>query len=449
MRKLFYILSILILLQCGNVKAENRDGFIANPQITIDGKETSKLSDNDYSTFENIESGNEIRITSSKKIEGIYIIYYMEASLGVLKSQNTFIEIGNEGFLHEFIELDKSSTEIVLKYEKDTTIKEIFLFESDAPDWVQKWKPPHKDADILLFSTHSDDEHLFFAGLIPSMVAAGKKMQVVYMTRHDKTPIRFDELLNGLWAVGLENYPVIGIIPDKYSKELNVAIEHLSLANLSLDDVIDFEVDIIRRFKPEVVVSHDENGEYGHGQHRLTTYALENSIKYLNDENYKSEYAPFEPSKIYIHLYKNNPIKMNYDIPLEYFGGKTAYEMSKMGFIEHESQRRAWFTRWLEGNDNNYKSATEIVNYSPLDYGLYYSTVGYENEDNNMFYNIPEPIIEETEEIDEEGEEKNEHQKKEENRDNRIFKIVLVIVFFSLLFLDIKEFLVKRSKKRK
>ena len=87
---------------------------------------------------------------------------------------------------------------------------------------------------------------------------------------------------------------------------------------------------------------------------------------------------------------------MNYDIPLEHYNGATAYEISKRGYAEHISQHYTWFTDWLLGKNNDYTLATQIKTYSPLNYGLYYSKVGYENKDGDMFYNIPTETIDET-----------------------------------------------------
>ena len=80
---------------------------------------------------------------------------------------------------------------------------------------------------------------------------------------------------------------------------------------------------------------------------------------------------------------------MNYDIPLEYYNGMTAYEVSKLGYAEHDSQQYTWFTDWLKGKNNEYTKATDIKTYSPTKFGLYYSKNGnYETLDNDLFYDV-------------------------------------------------------------
>ena len=149
---------------------------------------------------------------------------------------------------------------------------------------------------------------------------------------------------------------------------------------------------MIRRFKPQVLVGHDEKGEYSHGQHILNTHLLKQAISKANessfDESSYNQYGNWQISKLYLHLYEENQIVMDYDAPLDYFNGKTAYEVSKEGYSKHLSQQWTWFTGWINGKNSSYKKATEIKTYSPLKYGLYYSNVGADIQKNDMFENI-------------------------------------------------------------
>lgn len=377
MKKLFIFLLLIPMI----VSAEERNDFLESTSIFINENATTKLSDNNYNTYVTLNREDAITIENTEMFNYVYIIYYVESMTGTINYNNTSIRVGENQFLHECIKLDEETNKITINYDDTVRIKEIFLFNETLPNWVQTWNKPLDNADILLFSTHSDDEHLFFAGLIPSMIASGKNIQVVYLTHHNDNPKRLDEQLNGLWAVGLRNYPVLGAFPDAYSESLNGATTNLSYAGFSLDDVINFQIDIIKRFKPLVVVNHDEAGEYSHGQHILNTHALKEALNLLEDE--------YKPQKVYLHLYEENSITMNYDIPLEYYNGMTAFEVSKLGYAEHDSQQYTWFTDWLKGKNNEYTKATDIKTYSPTKFGLYYSKNGnYETLDNDLFYDV-------------------------------------------------------------
>lgn len=434
MKKLFIFLLLIPMI----VNAEERIDFLENTSIFINENATTKLSDNNYNTYVTLNTGDAITIENTEMFNYVYIIYYVESMTGTINYNDTSTRIGENNFLHECIKLDEETNKITINYDDTVRIKEIFLFNETLPNWAQTWNQPLDKADILLFSTHSDDEHLFFAGLIPSMIASGKNIQVVYLTHHNDNPKRLDEQLNGLWAVGLRNYPVLGAFPDAYSESLNGATNNLSYAGFSLDDVINFQINIIKSFKPLVVVNHDEAGEYSHGQHILNTHALKEALNLLEDE--------YKPEKVYLHLYAENPITMNYDIPLEYYNGMTAYEVSKLGYAEHESQQYTWFTDWLKGKNNEYTKATDIKTYSPTKFGLYYSKNGnYETLDNDLFYDVEitnneEPI--EDNQINEPVKEEI-----EETTNNEIDYKIPIIIVSSLIGIALIIILVKVLKK--
>lgn len=433
MKKLFIFLLLIPMI----VNAEERIDFLENTSIFINENATTKLSDNNYNTYVTLNREDTITIENTEMFNYVYIIYYVESMTGTINYNDTSTKVGENQFLHECIKLDEATNKITINYDDTVRIKEIFLFNETLPNWVQTWNQPLDKADILLFSTHSDDEHLFFAGLIPSMIASGKNIQVVYLTHHNDNPKRLDEQLNGLWAVGLRNYPVLGAFPDAYSESLNGATTNLSYAGFSLDDVINFQIDIIKRFKPLVVVNHDEAGEYSHGQHILNTHALKEALNLLEDE--------YKPEKVYLHLYAENPITMNYDIPLEYYNGMTAYEVSKLGYAEHESQQYTWFTDWLKGKNNEYTKATDIKTYTPTKFGLYYSKNGnYETLDNDLFYDVEITSNEETIEDTQINEPVNEEI--EEPANNEDYKIPIIIVS-SLIGIALIIILVKVLKK--
>lgn len=365
--------------------------------ITIDNKNHNKLTDKNENSYVSIKKDNIINIISEENIHGIYIIYELTSQTGTITNNEKNIAIGENGYLHEYIDIFKTFnniTELTIKYNEDVKIGEIYIIgEGEIPEYVEIWEPPlDNNTDLLLFSTHSDDEQLFFLGLLPTYVAKGANVQVVYYVNHNDNPKRLHEQLHGLYTVGIRNYPVIGFIPDAYSESLNGAIKNIEKAGLTVDDAVNYQVEMIRRFKPSVVVGHDELGEYSHGQHILNTHTLKIALEKTNDKTYHEEsynkYGLWDAPKTYLHLYKENQIVMDYDTPLKYFDGLTAYEVSKKGYSKHNSQQWTWFTKWINGANNSYTKSTDIKTYSPNQFGLYKTLVGEDTLKNDMFENI-------------------------------------------------------------
>ncbi len=385
-KKIVVFITLLLILFFSNTYALE----INDLTVLINNQITKKLNDHQYTTKEDISNDYTINIKSNTLINHVYIIYELTSATGTLRIGNEKLIIGKNGYLHEYIDVSKyASNEISINYDSNVTISEIYVFDNNnLPTWVQQWQKL-KRADLMIMPTHSDDEHLFFAGLIPTYLNKGAKIQIVYLTNHNDNPQRLHEQLDGLWATGLTYYPVIGLIPDAYSVTLEEALKSLTNSGFSLEDIIKFQVDNIRKYKPLIIVGHDEKGEYGHGQHMLNTYALKKALEKTNNQTYYNNYEVYDVPKVYLHLYKEKPIIMNYDIPLAKYNNNTAYEISKLGYQYHKSQHYTWFTDWLLGKNNTYNKATEIKKYSPTEFGLYKSSVGDDIMKNDMLENIP------------------------------------------------------------
>ena len=440
MKKVFLIFSLLFPIFVYGKDITSAVLIKLNEEII-----NNKIIDNNEKTYLNIKKDDYISISSKEDVDALYIVYELTSKTGTISSDNKEIKIGQNNFLHEYIKVDGENN-LKIKYDDDVKIADIYvLSKGKLPNYVELWNPPCKEADLVLFSTHSDDEQLFFLGLLPTYVAKGANIEVVYFTNHYDNPKRLHEQLHGLYEVGIRNYPIIGIIPDAWSETLEGAIKNLAKSNLAEDDALAFQVEMIRRFKPLVIVGHDELGEYSHGQHILNTYILKQAIMKANDQNYDSgsyeKYGLWSPSKVYLHLYKENKIIMDYDTPLDYFNGFTAYEVSKKAYSKHLSQQWTWFTSWINGKNNNYTKSTDIKTYSPNEFGLYYTEVGLDEMKNDMFEHITlrKDIIEDEIEIKEE----NNNKKKRENIN---YWYLIPLTFLIIILIIILTKLLKRKK---
>lgn len=330
MKKKIILLSIvlgiaLLIFIPSNVYASD---ITKSTKISINEKTINKnVIDGKESTYATINKEAIITIRAEEDIYGLYIVYEYSSKKGTLSSNGKTMDIGKNNFLHEYVDIASlgASKELILTYNEEVKIAEIYVLSGGVlPDFVEIWEPSCEVADLLLFTTHSDDEQLFFLGLLPTYVARGAYVQVVYFANHNDAPNRLHEQLHGLYTVGIRNYPVMGLIPDAYSTTLQGAISNLKTTGLTQDDALKFQVEMIRRFRPQVVVGHDEKGEYSHGQHILNTYLLKQAIYKANDSTFDeisyNKSGNWQISKLYLHLYEDNQIIMDYDIPLEYFG---------------------------------------------------------------------------------------------------------------------------------
>lgn len=390
------IFTVSFTVSAENSKNKEAADLTSTMNITLSGGQgKGHITDGSIYTYTVFHAGETITLSSEEKIGGVYIMWNKIPGEWTYSIGGKNYTGGKKGFLHEYIPLETASGEVVITIpEGGAQITDIYAFsEGTLPDWVQVWDTPCEEADIMLMPTHADDEQLFFAGILPYYSIERKlNVQVVYLTNHWDATTRPHEQLNGLWTVGIRNYPVIAEFPDDVRSVGDDLFDYDSLIALARrvyneDEWVKFQVEMFRRFKPQVVIDHDINGEYMHGAHILNTDAVMEAVKLSNDPSYDSEsadkYGLWDVPKLYLHMYKENPIVMDWDTPYESMGGRTPFEMTKLGYACHYSQQHWWFTGWL-----NMDKATDITRYSPCDYGLYRSTVGEDIAKNDFMENI-------------------------------------------------------------
>lgn len=349
------------------------------------GKSAAQLKDGRYTSKAACKSGEVLTISADEEIWSVYLMFDRPTGGYTVESGGQDQACGTAGFLHEVVRPGTPSKEIRIIL-PETTLCDVSVYaKGELPASVQDWSAPYDDCDMLLIPTHADDEHIFFGGIMPYYAGEQqKKVQVAYLTNHWGEPYRPHELLNGLWEVGVRAYPIISDFSDYYSGSLDHA---KTLYNT--DKMLAYQVELIRRFKPEVIIGHDVNGEYGHGVHQLNSWLLRQAAEQSGNAQFFPEsaqkYGVFDVQKTYLHLYPENQLLMDVDTPLNAFGGKTAYEMAVAGFAKHASQQK-WFSVEKSGK------------YDCRKFGLYRTTVGPDSGigdflENVTFSDTPDPIV--------------------------------------------------------
>ena len=294
---------------------------------------------------------------------------------------------GDNRYIHAWVALDRPA-ETVRFWSEDkkfiVKITELRVYGEGAfPAGAQQWLPTREQADILFLSSHADDELIFFGGGIPTYdTERGYQVVVAYLTGCGIR--RNHELLDGLWSMGVRHYPVIGPFPDRHKKSMSA--EYSALGGQK--KVIGWVTRIFRQYKPLVVVTHDKNGEYGHYQHRVTAAAAMLAYDRAADPTRYTDsaelYGTWQVQKLYLHLGKNNPITMDWDVPLSSLGGITGLEAAIRAYAYHVSQQTTDMSVTKTG-----------VKYSNKKFGLERTEVGPDEIDGDFMEHIePRLLIE-------------------------------------------------------
>lgn len=353
------------------------DGYAQEiPLLAVgeDGTEYPSVTDGSYDRAELFAPGAVINLTSlepEQKLYGLYLAWAAPPGNWLLLCDGVPRAHESNDYLHQYVPVEGGAQTVSVVLPDGEALCYVKAYTQGVPpENVQIWQPPCQQADLLLFPAHADDEILFFGGVLAEY--AGQRhlsTQVVYFSEYHN--VREHEKLDGLWACGVRNYPVSAPFPDIKPK---TAAQARKL--FDVEQATAFLVEQFRRFRPQIVVGHDVNGEYGHETHKLTAEIVRTALACSMDENAYPEsaqaYGVWDVPKAYLHLWQENPIHLNCRKPLTAFGGQTALEAAANAYTKHVSQQWCWF---YVSDENKYSIA---------DFGLYRTTVGPDTQDDMM-----------------------------------------------------------------
>ena len=382
MRKLFGLVLLLFLALPWAAMAEEAPEITqaCTLQIGRDNRLT-QLTDKKYTTCLTLRKKQELLIDGKgKALGGIFLQYY--ETCGACR-----IEVEEDGAWREVEEGGKHLTDwfplpagtrkakVVNISNEPFRLAEVRVYGlGDQPREAARWKDAKK-ADLLLVSCHPDDELLWFGGLLATYAGQeGWSVQVAVTV--PSMPYRRLELLDGLWHCGVTNYPVFFGFRDVFGYSL--AEQYKSWRRSLLQAKI---VESIRRFRPEVVVTHDLRGEYGHSGHKAVADCTVAAVSMTADAQQfpssASEWGTWQPKKLYVHSYAENQVKMDWHVPLAAFEGKDGLQIATEALSYHKSQTsHGWAMEDGGPHDNSV-------------FGLYMTQVGPDEAGNDLMEHIP------------------------------------------------------------
>ncbi|MCM1286569.1 MAG: PIG-L family deacetylase [Acetobacter sp.] len=327
-----------------------------------------------------------ITFPKDKTVDGIFIKWYHISNNDY--TLKTYSKNGNvldtydkksTNMLHKYYTVSKGAVKAVIKLKKnDKGICALRVYEKEKVGVsVERWEPRKTgDCDLMVISAHRDDELLFFGGTIPYYAnVRNKNVYTVFMSGNDRERVR--EAHASQWSMGIKTYPIFMGFEGGYHNGINGTLNDWG----GEDYVLGCLVEKIRHYKPDVIVTHDVNGEYGHPTHKTTAYLVKKAIKIAADKSkYRDSYKKYgiwNVKKVYIHIYDKNKINMDWNKRYKAIDNKTAFELACVGYDKYYSQHGSWSM-----------TSDTVKKYPSNKFGLYYSSVGKDKQKNDFFENI-------------------------------------------------------------
>lgn len=390
---LLLVLCLLLTVAGSAFAAEGESKDISKSAVfTRDGKNkvTHRANDNNMITPIELEQGEHlsVRAKDKKPLGWLFLRFWdypepftvteLAADGSVLREQALTCDL-----LSMPVALGEDCVTAVICCENAPLwLSEVSVYTvGTLPESVPVFTGSVEKTDILIITTHPDDEWLFLGAVYPIFCAEqGYTGTFAYIT----TPSwgRAHEALNGLYSAGVRTFPFfLGF------KDIDRSAPPEQKAEFTEDAVILSIVRLYRRVKPLVVVTQDPvNGEYGHWQHTIGATAALKAVALAADPTFDpesaEEYGTWSPLKVYQHMVAENGIVLDCTSPLNAYDGQNALQVAKTSYKCHKSQLRYSFTPTVKAGS-----------YGDLRlFGLTYSAVGPDTG-NDMLENIPAELL--------------------------------------------------------
>jgi LmbE family N-acetylglucosaminyl deacetylase len=175
------------------------------------------------------------------------------------------------------------------------------------------WCAMDKEKTLIYFGAHPDDETFGMGSTLAQYIIAGVKVYYVCSTRGEAGTVD-PEFMQGYNSIGdlrsaemkcaAQALGLTGVIYLGYRDSGMQGSEDnknpASLAMAPVDEVAGLMVKIVRELKPDVVITHDAGGGYGHPDHIATHNAVVKAFYAANDQKQYPGAGPvYQPAKLY------------------------------------------------------------------------------------------------------------------------------------------------------
>ncbi len=288
------------------------------------------------------------------------------------------------------------------------------LLTDRAPAQTYNWLPPPNKITLLAVWAHPDDEGIWGGGSLPYYSTVLNVPTMLVCITYGWGDIRDTELRNAAWTYGLRYEPLFGQFTDinssavtnnPYTNTIDMTWDYWAGVGFQGDgsDVeagkaraINYVAERIRRYRPDVIITHDVNGETGHDNHKATAYAVIQAFSVAADPNATATnlvgLPPWQAKKLYVHLYPTNQLFHEFwENPYPSLSNQTPRQVATTGLMCHISQGP---DRWVVASDYNPTYWRSV--WPSESWGLYASTVGPDTVlTNNVMvngYNVPSGV---------------------------------------------------------
>jgi len=336
----FFLLSAMLFPAVTTARAEeNVEGRDLTSECTFTLPDRSvsfepRLTDDYYNSRISFDADEVLALKLPSGAKGLYIGWYTApeaATIESLDASGTVLQSvsANPDLLNDYYPLPDNCASVRVTSAKKFAICEVRVYDTaTAPDELCVMSAQETKPKLMVILAHTADESYYFGSLLPYL--SGGDAALVFLSSESRQMQQ--QAIEGRYALGSRTQPIFGNFPYYPSaieqKKLYTYIDKTSLNN--------WLIQLLRRYQPDTIVTHDAAGEDNEGMHALTAnhvllaadLAADASKEYVSEK----AYGTWQVRAIYQHLASGTSVLYDTKAPIAAFGGESSISLAQSAF---------------------------------------------------------------------------------------------------------------------
>lgn len=336
-------LAATCLLPSGKTRAQEPLGFTETEQpadmtsecgIVLSDAETDwtkLLSDGFVESCTPLTPQAVVQIDLPRAAAGLYLCWFCvpgEYKITVYDAKDAVIrsETAENGLVNAYYALPREAARVAVSCKTEALLSEITVFDAayPLPDAVQRWKIGIEQTELLLITATPETAAKNHYALLAAMTAQ-QQTDVQLLVLDCPTRARQQELLDAVWALGIDRYPCFAGLRTTDQNDWATVCK-----DWGREETAAFLVAAIRRCKPLVVVTDSENDELAGAAQRFAAQQVKAACRAAETVTRYAEsaqaYGVFSVQKLYL-ADRNGSTRLEPDAALAVFSGQTLREI--------------------------------------------------------------------------------------------------------------------------
>lgn len=297
----------------------------------------SRLTDDRYDSRLSFTFKDTMLLTVPKNAKGLYIAWYTAPEAALLEYLDATDEVlsseaASPDLLNAFYVLPDGCASVRITGARAFAISELTVYDSaTAPESLCLLGAQGAHPAVMLVAAHTGDEDYYFGSLLPFLRSGN--VAVVFMMSYSRTAQQ--EAMEQLCALGCRTQPVFAGFTYYRSYMDSKGMYGL----VDKKEITAYFLALLRRYQPDVIVTHDIAGEDGDCTHVLAATQVQLAAEQAADETKYSpstaDYGVWQVKAVYQHREAGSVKLYDTTLPLAAFGGKSALELAQEGFDQY------------------------------------------------------------------------------------------------------------------